>query len=115
MLEPKDTPLVGAEYVVRYWAKVVRLFGTHWVVEHGIATDDEAVIEWSMEWTSPEDHQRYIVHGAEWYEFRGDKICEIRGYYHHGESRDTGLTGFPYADRGYRTLARTAGSAAAGE
>jgi ketosteroid isomerase-like protein len=102
MLEPKDKPLFGPDHVASYWAKVVKLFKTHWVVEHGIATDDEAVVEWSMEWTSPEDGNRYIVHGAEWYVFRGDKISEIRGYYHHGERRNTGLTDFPYAERGYR-------------
>jgi hypothetical protein len=100
------TPLRGSEHIGRHWRKVAGLIGAKWRVEHAIACDDEVAIEWSMEWTAPHDGERYIVHGAEFYAFRGELISEIRGYYSHGEARDTGLVGFPYAERGYTTIAR---------
>jgi hypothetical protein len=73
-----------------------------------IACEDEAVIEWSMQWTSREDGERYIVHGAEWYAFGDGLISEIRAYYDFGRNQDTGLVDFPYAERGYTVVERTA-------
>jgi ketosteroid isomerase-like protein len=105
--EPADKPLLGAEHIARHWAKVHSLIGARWRVEHAVVSDDQAAAEWSMEWTSPDDGQPYVVHGAEFYHFRGDRIAEIRSYYHYGPAADTGLTGFPYAERGYTTIDRT--------
>jgi ketosteroid isomerase-like protein len=101
-------PVRGAEHLGRYWRKVQRVIPTEWRVEHAIACDDEAVIEYSQLWTSPEDGKRYLWHGAEWYAFRAGLICEIRAYYDFGRDRDTGLVGFPYAERGY-TVRKLAG------
>lgn len=107
LLEPGQKPVHGAEHLGRYWRKVVRLIDAEYHVEHAIACDDEAVIEWSMRWTSPQDGQRYIVHGTEWYVFRDELISEIRAYYRHGAPEDTGLDGFPYAERGYSVIDRS--------
>jgi SnoaL-like domain len=107
LLAPGTKPVHGSEHLGRYWHKVVRLISAEWRVEHAIACDDEAAIEWSMRWTSGKDGERYIWHGAEWYAFRDGLICEIRAYYNHGPDEDTGLVGFPYADRRYTVVERT--------
>jgi ketosteroid isomerase-like protein len=107
MLQPGHGPVHGAERLGRFWRALVQEIGAAWDVEHAIACDDEAVIEWSMAWTSRRDGQRYIVHGAEWYVFRGELIAEIRAYYRQSAPEDTGLDGFPYADRGYTVVHRT--------
>jgi ketosteroid isomerase-like protein len=100
-LAPDTEPVRGDQHLGRYWRKVVALISAEWRVEHGIACDDEAVIEWSMRWTSPNDGKEYIWHGAEWYAFRDGLISEIRAYYDPGRDKDTGLVDFPYAERGY--------------
>src|SRR4051794_20215867 len=97
-------PVHGHEHLGRYWRKVVGLIAAEWRVEHGIACDDEAVIEFSQEWTSPEDGQRKLWHGAEWYSFRDGLISEIRAYWDLNPNNDTGLVEFPYAERGYTAL-----------
>jgi SnoaL-like domain len=107
-LAPGTKPVQGNEHLGRYWRKIVQLVAAEWRVEHAMACDDEAVIEWSMQWTSGDDRQRYIIHGAEWYVFLGELISEIRAYYRQGVSEDTALVGFPYAERGYTTIRRSA-------
>lgn len=97
-------PVRGAEHLGRYWRKLVELISAEWTVEHAIACDDEAVIEFSQGWTSPEDGKRYLWHGAEWYAFDNGLIAEIRAYFDLGRARDTGLVDFPYAERGYTRL-----------
>lgn len=106
-LVPGAKPVHGNEHLGRYWRKLVRLISAEWRVEHAIACDDEAAIEWSMQWTSRDDGERYIAHGCEWYAFRGGLICEIRAYSDHGRNEDTGLVDFPYARRGYTVVERT--------
>jgi ketosteroid isomerase-like protein len=103
-LEPGVKPVDGNEHLERYWRKVVQLVAAEWRVEHAIACDDEAAIEWSMQWTSPDDGERYIAHGSEWYAFRDGLICEIRAYHDHFRNEDTGLVDFPYAKRGYTVV-----------
>ena len=100
-------PVRGNWDLGRVWHELVRLISAEWRVEHAIACDDEAVIEWSMKWTSRDDGERYIVHGAEWYVFRDGLISEIRAYYDLGRNEDTGLVDFPYAERGYAVIERT--------
>lgn len=107
MLQPGHGPVYGAEPLGQFWRGLVGEIEAAWNVEHAIACDDEAVIEWSMAWTSRRDGQRYIVHGAEWYVFHGELIAEIRAYYRQSVPEDTGLDGFPYADRGYTVVDRT--------
>jgi ketosteroid isomerase-like protein len=97
-------PIRGSEHLGRYWRKVVRVTSSHWRVEHAIACADEAVIEFSQEWSSPEDAQRRIWHGAEWYSFRDGLIREIRAYWDLDPNSSTGLVEFPYAERGYTVV-----------
>lgn len=106
-LAPGTEPVPGAEHLGRYWRKVAELLSAEWTVEHAVACDDEAVIEFSQQWTSPEDGQRHIWHGAEWYAFRDGLICEIRAYFDLGRDRNTGLVAFPYAERGYSVVDST--------
>src|SRR4051795_3440923 len=94
----------------RYWRKVVGVISAEWGVEHAVASDDEAAIEFSQQWTSPEDGKRYTWHGAEWYRFSDGLISEIRAYYDLGRDRDTGLVDFPYAERGYTVGERASAS-----
>lgn len=101
MLDPRDKPLKGAAYIARYWSKVVRQIGADWHVEHAIASGNEVVAEWSMSWNS-EGGNTHVTHGAEWYVFDGDRIAELRAYYRFDPQGDSGLTGFPYSERGYR-------------
>jgi ketosteroid isomerase-like protein len=103
-LRPGTQPVRGSEHLGRYWRKVVGLISAEWRVEHAVACDDEAVIEWSIRWTSPDDGKRRIWHGAEWYAFRDGLISEIRAYYDADPARSTGLIEFPYADRGYTVV-----------
>ena len=72
------------------------------LVDHVLAPDegDEAVIEWTLFWTPPETGVRVATRGAEWYVFDGGLIKEIRAYYRQ-EHADSGLEGFPYAERGF--------------
>ncbi len=99
---PGTTPVHGAEHLGRYWRKVHGMIGARWVVDHAITDGDETVIEWSMFWV-PQGHGREVVtRGAEWFEFRGGLIAEIRSYYRQ-EPADSELDGFPYAERGYAT------------
>jgi ketosteroid isomerase-like protein len=106
-LKPGIKPVGGDEELGRFWHEVAKLWSAEWRVEHAIACEDEAVIEWSMQWTSSDDGERYIAHGAEWYAFRDGLISEIRSYYDHGRNEDTGLVDFPYAERGYTVIDRT--------
>ncbi|HET9718871.1 MAG TPA: nuclear transport factor 2 family protein, partial [Solirubrobacteraceae bacterium] len=107
MLQPGHGPVYGAESLGRFWQGLVSEMGAEWQVEHAIASDDEAVIEWSMAWNSRRDGERYIVHGAEWYRFDGELISEIRAYYRQEGPADTGLQGFPYGGRGYTIIDRS--------
>jgi ketosteroid isomerase-like protein len=105
-LVPGVKPVRGNERLGTFWHEVVQLMSAEWRVEHAIACEDEAVTEWSMQWTSRDDGERYVAHGAEWFAFRDHLISEIRAYYDHGRNEDTGLVDFPYADRGYTVVDR---------
>ena len=97
-----SAPVRGAAHLGRYWRKVHRMIAAVWVVDHGIAAADEAVIEWSMYWRPQDAAQRVVTRGAEWFAFRDGRIAEIRSYYRQ-EDADAELAGFPYAERGYST------------
>jgi ketosteroid isomerase-like protein len=94
-----SAPVRGAEHLGRYWRKVHRMIAPTWVVDHGICSGAEAVIEWSMFW-QPADGSRVVTRGAEWFVLRDERIAEIRSYYQQ-QTRDSELDGFPYAVRGY--------------
>ena len=98
---PGSAPVRGAEHLARYWRKVAGMIGARWVVDHGIETADEAVIEWTMVWLPPGTDARVATRGAEWFTFSAaGLITEIRSYYQQRE-HTTELDGFPYAARGY--------------
>lgn len=104
-------PVRGAAALAEHWARMQPRIAGHWTVDHGIAQDDEAVIEWTLRWTPPgtrEASQAELMRGAEWYRLRGGRIAEIRAYYLNRHApyarRDFELDGFDYAGRGYAVL-----------
>jgi len=90
----------GGEHLARYWRKVARPIDARWVVDTICASGDQAVIEWSMFWTPAGTTDRHVTRGAEWFVRRDGLISEIRSYYQMRPA-DTGLDGFPYAEREY--------------
>ncbi len=106
-LAPNLAPsaVVGRAHLARYWHKVQALIDGRWVVDRVLAPDDgdEAVIEWTLFWTSPQDGTRIATRGAEWYVFDGGLIREIRAYYRQ-ENASSELESFPYAERGFSML-----------
>ena len=97
-----SAPVRGGEHLGRYWRKVHDMIAPIWVVDHGLAAGDEAVIEWSMFWTPQGADGRIVTRGAEWFVLRDGRIAEIRSYYRQ-ESADSELEAFAYAARGYST------------
>jgi ketosteroid isomerase-like protein len=99
---PGSAPVRGGEHLARYWRKVQRMIDARWVVDHCLAGQGEAVIEWTMFWRS--DGAAVATRGAEWFTFSPEGlISEIRSYYQQ-RPETTELHGFPYADRGYSSL-----------
>jgi len=96
-------PVKGASDLAKYWA-MYQSEGrtTHWIVDYAISEGNEAVVEFAMETTTPEEPTPAVLRGTEWYVFRGDKIAEVRAYYTwvHGAAPSK-LEEFPYAERGY--------------
>ena len=85
------------------WA--VEQINGRWHLEHLVAGDEEAAIEWSMTWRDPKSGESRINRGAELFRFRDGLICEVRAY-HHGDPRNPqgDLLGFNFAERGYTVL-----------
>ena len=99
-------PVRGAAMLARYWAGMQPKISGYWTLDHGIASDQEAVIEWTLRWTAPGEQRTLLMRGAEWYLFRGARIAEIRAYYANPRSPlpspdDFELLEFPYLERGY--------------
>jgi ketosteroid isomerase-like protein len=103
-LPERFPPIRGAEHLARYWRKFKLLLDPLWSVDHAIAQGDEVVSEWSCIWTPRGTPNRLLLRGSEWYVMRGGRIAEIRAYFMHDDAAHTGLTGFPYGDRGYLTV-----------
>ena len=96
---PGSAPVAGAEHLARYWRKVQAQIAGRWIVDHIIGEHDEAVIEWTLFWTTP-DGERVATRGAEWYRFAAGRIAEIRAYYQQ-PARTTELERFDYVGRDY--------------
>lgn len=94
-------PIKGADAVARYWHKYWMTLDPRWRVDKILVSGDEAVSEWSVDFCPRGGTQRQKVRGTEWYTMRGDKILEIRAYFHSEPGKDFELAGFPYAARGY--------------
>ncbi|HET7567750.1 MAG TPA: nuclear transport factor 2 family protein [Gaiellaceae bacterium] len=101
---PGSQPVAGADHLARYWRKAQALIDGRWTVDAIVAEGDEAVIEWTLFWTTS-GGERVATRGAEWYRFRDGRIAEIRAYYQQRE-RTTELEGYDYAGRGYAELGR---------
>lgn len=100
---PGSAAVRGAEHLARYWRKIQGMIDARWVVDHCLAGDREAVIEWTMSWTPRGTTARVATRGAEWFTFSADGlITEIRSYYQQ-RPETTELDGFPYVERGYAT------------
>ena len=97
-------PISGAEDLAGYWEKMQPRIKGAWHLDHAIVSEPECVIEWTMVWEAP-NGERELIRGAEWYEFRGEKISEIRAYYLNRhmpyERSNFELDGFPYQQREY--------------
>src|SRR5215475_1796859 len=101
-------PIRGAEALALYWAKMQPRVGGMWTVDHALVQADEAVIEWTMQWTPPGQKKPQLIRGAEWYVFRDGRIAEIRAYYLNPRLpymfTNFELEDFLYAKRDYYTL-----------
>ncbi len=100
-----SSAVAGGEHLARYWRKVARPIEARWVVDTICATPAQAVIEWTMWWVPQPGAERVATRGAEWFTCADGLIREIRSYYQM-LPRDTGLDGFPYAERGYSMSGR---------
>jgi ketosteroid isomerase-like protein len=94
-----DKPVSGAERLADYWYRVQPRIQGRWVIDHIIGEGNEAVIEWSLYWTT-EDDNRVATRGAEWYQFQDGRIREIRAYYQQHPATSE-LRDFDYTGRGY--------------
>ena len=104
-----DRPVSGAEQLAHYWRKVQSRIQGRWVVDHIVAEDDEAVIEWTLYWNT-EEAVRVATRGAEWYRFEAGRIREIRAYYQQ-HPLTSELRDFDYTGRGYSRLGSEIGHA----
>ena len=96
-------PIRGADALAEFWRRLNS--GDRravWTVDHGLASADEAVIEWTMVTEFLDGWPREVLRGTEWVRFREGRIAEIRAYYlWTPDQPESGLIGFPYAERGY--------------
>jgi ketosteroid isomerase-like protein len=98
-------PHRGAKTIGDHTKLAVEYIDGHWVLEHGIESGNEVVIEWTMTWRDPDSGKPRLDRGTEWLAFRDGKICEVRAYHHSNEKNRSGdLLGFDHEARGYTTL-----------
>ena len=93
-------PVSGSEHLARYWHRVASMVQGRWVVDSICATQDQAVIEWTMFSQPVGASERIRTRGAEWFARKDGLISEIRSYYQLAPMTSE-LGGFPYEDRGY--------------
>lgn len=101
-------PVSGSNNLATFWAEFHKATGARWTVDRGIATENEAVVEWSMLWTPPETTAEDLWRGTDWFVFKRGLIQEIRQHHPVHDLRpgqDVELIGFSYADQGYPTKA----------
>lgn len=104
-LPPRFPPIRGAEHLARYWRKYKNLLNPIWSIDHIIAKGDQVVIEWTCIWTPKDTDRRILMRGTEWYIMRSGRIAEVRAYFMYDDASNTEITGFPYLERGYPTIA----------
>ena len=91
-LQPGTDLVRGAEHLAKYWRKVQKNLN---------AKGSDAVIEWTIFWTNPENGKRLTTRGAEFYVIKDGLISEIRAYYNQLVDVDSELVGFDYRQRGF--------------
>ena len=98
-------PHKGAQPIAENARWAVKNIDGQWSYEHGVATGDEAVIEWTMTWRDPKSKEKRLNRGTEWFRLRDGLIAEVRAY-HHGDRKNPqgDLLGFDHAGRGYTTM-----------
>jgi len=99
-------PHAGARAIADNAVLAVRELHAEWRLEHAVEGPDEVAIEWSMAFDHPRTGRRCLDRGAEFLRFEGERICEVRAYYHGGvEGNHSGdLIGFDHAARGHAVL-----------
>jgi ketosteroid isomerase-like protein len=98
-------PHEGARTIGEHTRWAVENLEGQWFIEDALEDGERVVIEWTMTWRDPGSGQRRLDRGAEWFEFRDGKICEVRAYHHSDEKNRSGdLLGFDHEGRGYTTL-----------
>jgi len=106
---PGSAARYGARAVAEAFCDMQMSYSGRWVVDHYLGSGDEAVIEWTLYWTSKKTGARVATRGAELYRFRDGRIAEVRAYYRQ-RHEPSELDGFDYAARGY-SLPETESSA----
>ncbi len=98
----EDPPVRGARALAEKWLSFFEDGrSATWTVDHGIAAEDEAVIEWSLVYRRRPGVPSEVYRGAEWFYFDEGLIREIRAYELVGGDHPAELQDFPYSDRGY--------------
>lgn len=95
-------PDIGSEVIGANAALAVEHLHAEWRLEHVVANDEEAAVEWSLAFDDPRDTSRRLLdRGAELFTFRDGLIAEVRAYY---GDRGGDLRGFDHAARGHAVL-----------
>jgi len=97
----RRAPHLGAAQIAGNAAAAVEHLDAVWTLEHLVADDQSAAIEWSMAFDHPTKGTRMLDRGAELFRFRDGLICEVRAYYN---DRGGDLIGFDHAARGHTVL-----------
>lgn len=98
-------PVVGGDAITELWRTFVQTHGSQWTIDNLVADENQVVVEWTHFQPKTESY----IRGAEWYQFdEQGYITEIKAYY--ASPRDMSrpaneLAGYPYAERGYPTVA----------
>jgi ketosteroid isomerase-like protein len=99
----RRAPDRGAETIGRNAALAVEHLRAEWRLEHVVASDEEAAVEWSLAFDDQRDTSRRLLdRGAELFAFRDGLIAEVRAYY---GDRGGDLREFDHAGRGHAVLA----------
>lgn len=93
-------PTRGRDLLAQKASRSVQLAGSQWSIDRAISDGERTAIEYAMSWVPPQTGISTRMRGSEWYDFAGDEISEVRSY-HQVTATESGLDGFPYADRGY--------------
>lgn len=89
-------PVKTAVGIGEFWQKIrAKWQGAVWTVDRVVSDGQTAAIEWQMAGDGGEGP--FVFRGSEHYSFDGDRIAEIRQYWHFDlTTLDTGLVGYPY-------------------